>query len=182
MANMMNSPCKLNAMKPWSAKFLGRLVIWCLIMGCLSGCCGKTISLFSDYLTKENLASFHVETPDPNLCNPPFGQRLFLTWSLKHLKQPCDMYSDLRVQITIRFKNREQIVKEVKLLKNSGTYVYYLLNEDFCRMGGIMTYKAILYGDGCPLEEWRHQLWAELIEMEADDDEWDALEAENCEP
>ena len=118
------------------------------------------MTIFTDYITLESLASYHVETPDPALIHPPLGQRLLLSWSLpKEYKS----YSNLHIILTIRFYSREEVVKDLHIRRASGTYVFYLLNEEYCERGGIASYKALLEGDGHLLEEWRHQLWAELI-------------------
>lgn len=67
------------------------------------------------------------------------------------------------MKIWIRFRNREQIEKTLYLTKNSGTYVYSLLNEDFLEKRGILTYKVDLMEGDSLLEEWRHQIWEDLI-------------------
>lgn len=43
--------------------------------------------------------------------------------------------------------------------------MYTLLNERYFETEGILTYKVDLMGDGQILEEWRHQLWHELIKI-----------------
>jgi hypothetical protein len=146
----------------------------------LSGCTHQTLTIFTDYITEENLASYHVETPDPSLICPPLGQRLILSWTLP---KEYKIYSDLQITLTIRFYNREEIVKSLSLRQATGTYVFYLVNEEFFEKKGIAAYKAILKGNGNPLQEWCHQLWAELILPEQDQDididtqEGDALSA-----
>lgn len=132
----------------------------------LTSCRKQTLTIFTDYITEENLASYHVETPDPALICPPLGQRLILSWSLP---KEYKIYSDLQIILTIRFYNREEIVKNLTIRRPLGTYVYFLLNDEFFEKKGIATYKAILKGDGCALEEWNHQLWAELILPENDE-------------
>jgi hypothetical protein len=41
-----------------------------------------------------------------------------------------------------------------------------LLNEEYEKSGGILTYKAqILTQEGEVFREWRHQLWVNLIQV-----------------
>lgn len=133
-----------------------------LIFAFLFLCSCERLSVHTDYVSIENLASYHVRTPDPLLNNPPVGQRLLATWRLT--KSEMDL-EDLHLQITIRFGNREQIVQNVPICKIRGTYIYSLLNEDYYKKEGILTYKVELLSGTTVLETWVHQLWTELIEL-----------------
>ena len=136
------------------------ICLYLLLVTCLSGCTLNGISVHTDYLSHQNLASYHVNTPDPMLNDPPVGQRLIATWALpKHYLS----YEDLHLLITIRFRTREQIIEKVPIYKMTGTFVYTLLNEDYFSKGGILTYKAELIGNHAILEEWKHQMWTRLI-------------------
>ena len=130
------------------------------------GCSENHLSVYSDFLSHENLASYHVGTPDPMLNNPPVGQRLIVSWSIP--KEYLD-YEDLHLMLTIRFRNREEFTQKICIHTVSGTYFYKLLNDDYFAVDGIRTYKVELIGAGCVLEQWRHQIWAELITLDQDD-------------
>lgn len=108
------------------------------------------------YLSRKSLASYHVDTPDPCLNDPPLGQRILISWNVPP-------YPDLKLKLTLRFKNREEQVVCLKLNKNRGTYSYTLINEAYFACCGIQTYKVDLYSGDQLIECWRHQLWAELI-------------------
>ncbi len=146
---------------------LGRLVspryFFYLLFFLLPGCSRNLLTVHTEYLSRQDLASYYVGTPDPMRNYPPVGQRLIVSWSL-----PKDLLScnDLRIEITIRFGNRQEVVESLSLCKDSGTYVYSLLNEDFFEKEGILTYKVDLFGSGEIIEEWRHQIWADLILFE----------------
>lgn len=133
------------------------------------------LSVHSDYVARESLASYWVDTPDPLLNCPPFGQRLVISWSvpreLLKLENP-------HLEITIRMRNRDQVVRYVPLKRSSGTTLYRILNEQYCESGGFLTYKVQLIAGGCVYEEWRHQLWAELLSIDSpeDEEEEDAIE------
>lgn len=152
---------------PIQLKKYYRFNLYFLLLLC-TGCSKGALSIYTDYLTEESLASYHVGSPDPALNCPPLGQRLLLSWSI-----PCEykQYNDLQIVLTIRYYNREEKVYKISSLRKRGTYVIYLLNEEYFKTGGILTYKAILSGDGNPLEEWRHQLWADLIIIEPEKEE-----------
>lgn len=135
------------------------LIYICLLSG-LAGCSRQHLTIYTDYLSHKNLASYRVGTPDPLQVNPPIGQRLIISWSL-----PDSLFSqgNIRLEAKIRFRNREQVVETLEICKQAGTYSYNLINEDFFEKGGILTYKVDLLSNDDVLEEWRHQLWTELI-------------------
>lgn len=128
----------------------------------LVGCNSSHISVQTTFLNRTDLASYHVETPDPNLAYPLIGQRLLLSWTLpnSYLKKP-----DLYFRLTIRFKNHTQIVKNVIPKTVAGFYIYELRDSDYEETEGILTYKAEIISDGQILETWNHRLWVELIQV-----------------
>jgi len=126
----------------------------------LSSCTCQRLTIQSEYLGRESLASYYVNTPDPLLDAPPIGQRLIIGWSIP---KSYLAYSDLHLHIIVRLRNREQDIQQVLITDIRGTHLYELLNEKFCQSGGILTYKVTLIGNGCLLEEWHHPLWTDLI-------------------
>jgi hypothetical protein len=130
-----------------------------------SACTDSKLTVHTDYLSHENLASYYVGTPDPRLFNPTIGQRLIISWSL-----PNDYlnYTQVDLNIRIRFKNREEVSETRAICVKTGSYVYALVNDDYFDKGGILTYKVDMIADGTVIEEWRHQLWTELIRFDCD--------------
>jgi hypothetical protein len=126
------------------------------------GCSNEHLSVHTEYIDEEYLASYHVKTPDPLLLNSPLGQQLIVQWNV-----PRDyiLYEDLHLRIYIRFRDRQEIVQIVPMRQRLCCYRYELLNDAFCKTGGIITYKIEIIGDGSILDEWRHQLWTELIQV-----------------
>lgn len=138
-----------------------------LILACflLTGCSCQHLTVQSQYYSHEDLASFYVRTPDPQLNNPPVGQKLIISWRMfKEFKS----YQHVSLQFIVRLRNREEIVKTICLNRSRGSYVYSIINDDFFSTGGILTYKVQLVGDGLILDEWRHQLWNELITFDSE--------------
>ena len=136
---------------------------WALLpLAFLTSCSCNTITVQSEYVDRETLASFHVGTPDPLLSNPPRGQRLIISWSLPR-EYAC--YQEIHLVLKVRFRNREEKIHNIAIHKRQGTTVYEILDAVFCESLGIQTYKIDLVGDGETLDEWRHQLWADLIRI-----------------
>lgn len=128
----------------------------------LASCSASYLTVQTDYLSHKNLASYYVGTPDPRQNYPTIGERLIIYWSV-----PKELlcYDDLHLEVTIRFRNREEVVEVFNIHKTRGTYIFALLNDDYLYHRGILTYKIDLVGGGYVFEEWRHQIWANLIEI-----------------
>lgn len=140
------------------------ILLVCILLA-FTGCSKNAhLSVQTLYFTRESLASYYVETPDPMLINPPVGQKLLVSWAFPRSYLDFD---DLHLYIRIRFRNLEEIEINVPLEKACGSYLYVISNENFFESKGILTYKVDLMGGGCLLEEWRHQLWHELIQIGA---------------
>lgn len=129
---------------------------------CLSGCVYERLSVHTDYVGQETLASYHVGTPDPLLAAPPYGQRLIISWRLPLSYRDRD---DLQIRLKIRFRNREDTIVTFPLESRCGSHLYTLLDQDFTQKGGFLAYQAELLAGDEVLETWTHQLWAPLIEL-----------------
>jgi len=159
-------------MMNFNFKFNFKFNFWYLVLlgTIFTGCTLKRLTVQTNYISCETLASYYVGTPDPRLNNPPTGEQLIISWALP---VPYLKYQDLHLEMKIRFHNREEIVQKVPIKKSKSSYIYSLLNEDYFTKKGILTYKVSVIGDECVLEEWKHQLWTELITFDHVDQDQD---------
>lgn len=134
----------------------------------LYSCTSEILKVHSDYLSHENLASYHVGTPDPRLNCPPVGQRLIISWLL-----PKDYanYSDLYLHLQIRFYDQQQEERWIPIHKRKGDYVFCLINEAYLTRGGIATYQVELKSGEICLDQWTHVLWADWIPLKCAPDQ-----------
>lgn len=140
------------------------LALVLFLLPLLSSCRAERITAHMEYLSQRSLASYHVETPDPCLNNPPMGQRILISWSI-----PIEEFqSGYFIKLTIRFCNRMESTQCLRVHKNRGMYIYKLLNQDYFACGGVRTYKVELYRGNDLIECWKHQLWAELIVLNSE--------------
>ncbi|HEV8050888.1 MAG TPA: hypothetical protein VGP47_00220 [Parachlamydiaceae bacterium] len=152
--------------------------LWLLLSASLCSCHTSSLTVQTDYLTHKDLASYYVNTPDPRQNVSAVGQRLIVCWSIPK----CYLnYENLHLEVTIRYRNREEIIEIFHLLKNRGTYVYSLFNEEYIAKRGILTYKVAINGGGCILKEWRHQIWTDLISIDRENDALDTPGINNLE-
>ena len=150
-----------------------KILLTFAVCSLLTSCSGRMLTVYSDYVTRESLASFYVDTPDPLLNCPPYGERLVISWSVPSQLMKLE---DPHLLLTLRYRNRDQIVRKIPLRRSGGTTLFRVLNEDYCKTGGFLTYKVQLIAGDCVYDEWRHQLWAELIAIDHSDDDEEEID------
>lgn len=138
------------------------------LLACLSvlSCCNlHRLTVQTQYLTSENLASFYMNTPDPALTQCVEGQRLLIQWCL-----PNDSIigKKLFLHVKIRLRNRRELEQITPLRIRGGKYTrgfypYDLTGTDYDESGGILTYKIEILSGDTVIESWEHPLWANLI-------------------
>lgn len=135
-----------------------------LLFFCLTGCVNPTLSVQTQYLTPENLASTYVGTPDPAAENPTTGQRLLIQWWFPSCQWEGDEV--LTLNLKVRFSNyqEKEIIQVLK--KNRGYYLFDLIDQEYCETGGIRTYLVEIKKGDCVIASWRHPLWVPLIVFE----------------
>ena len=114
----------------------------------------------TQYLSRENLASFHINTPDPHLDHPIIGQRLLIQWCLP--SQEVEEQT-LFLYLIVRFRNHEQKEFKIPVDANRGYTVFDFTGQDYWESGGLLTYKAEIRNDSCVVASWKNPLWANLI-------------------
>lgn len=111
------------------------------------------------------LASSHVGTPDPRLAHPPLGEKLAISWTVP----PELLAQEPRVVLHILFWNHTQKEVSYPIHYRTGTKVYSLLDEEFEKTKGLLTYRAqIVTADGHVYKDWKHQLWVNLITLDSE--------------
>lgn len=129
----------------------------------LSGCRQYYLSICQQWIDVRYLASNHVSTPDPRLDHPPVGQMLILDWRL-----PKEIFKKKPVVVLdLILWNYTTRQVRIPIERRMDFATYRLLNEDYEKTGGILTYKAeIVTQDGEVFREWKHQLWVNLITID----------------
>lgn len=133
----------------------------------LTSCMNEGLTVHMDYISHENLASTFVGTPDPLLETALVGQRLIISWWVPLSHVNC---RDYEICLKLRYGNKEEATASFSFTGRQGWYVYALTNEEFFDKGGIKTYYVQLYAGDELLDEWKHQLWVDLIEFAPSDE------------
>ena len=141
-----------------------RFAIFALLCIGLFGCSREHLFVQSDYMTHDYLASTFVGSPDPMKDQDWIGQRLIVGWSVpkEYLEK-----RDIRLDLVLRYRNREEAIISFPLVERSGKYVYRLLKDDYREKRGLLTYQArIVAGENEILDKWTHQIWADILDVE----------------
>ena len=113
-----------NTMKRFSFIFFHFLIGWGILLS-FNSCTLHRLSVQTQYLSHESLASYHVGTPDPRLYDPVIGQRLLIQWSL--CAQEIEN-QELSLYLKVRFRNR-QSKKSIYLLFQSEEPIFMTLSS-----------------------------------------------------
>jgi len=138
------------------------LALFCLL---LTGCDKYYLTLRQVPVDSNYLASSHVGTPDPRQAHPPHGQKIILQWAVP----PEILEKNPALVLYVVYKDHTEKEFEYPIDGRLGYEVYSLLNEDYDKTGGLLTYRAdIVTPDGTVYKEWKHQLWVNLITLDED--------------
>jgi hypothetical protein len=130
----------------------------------LCSCRDRYVVVYNDYITPSYLASSYVDAPDPRKCCEFCGQRLVIRWRLsKGELYGCE---SAYIRLLLRFGCAEVEEVCIPMGKRFGTYVYWLMNEDYREKDGILTYKVEMVVDDEVVDVWEHQVWTELIDID----------------
>ena len=134
--------------------------VFCLLS--FLGCNRQNLYIQSEYITYEDLASYHAGSPDPRKECPDTGQRLLVYWSLpKH----CFVPEKSILTLLLRYGNGSERNITINLKRASGLFTYDLFNEEYFCQEGILTYKAYITIENQLVEEWFHQIWTDKIDF-----------------
>jgi hypothetical protein len=135
-----------------------------LILACFLVSCNRPpLTVQSDYIHYEDLASYHVNTPDQKKEWPETGQRLYVNWNL----DPESIEGkETELLLTVRYGTREEALMTYPVDYYCGSVIYTLMNDEYRRKKGIVTFRADIMADQKVVACWRHQLWTELIRVE----------------
>lgn len=155
----------------------GRLLLLLVLLVSLSSCQNQRLVVETHFIDKRTLASSWVNTPNPLQYCPVTGQELIISWRLPEV---TERKKELRLELTVRFGNREEETVEVCVNRFRGCYIYRLVDNDYWNRCGIMTYKVELYDEDCLIDCWHHQIWSNIIDLESNDEEEEKALLDPC--
>lgn len=111
-------------------------------------------------LTPSYLASCRVNTPDPQRCRF-CGQQLVVSWEL-----PTLLSDDLLVRISLITGKHRFCKISIPAEGRYGSITYQLVNDNYKKTGGILTYKVELFSKHRLLATYKPRSWVEWVLIE----------------
>ncbi len=131
-----------------------------ILLLAFSSCSSHKLSVTNSYRTVADLASYHVDTPDPGLDKPRIGQHLLVDWSVAQSELAGKA---AEVQLSVRYGNAQNHVIRHPVHTNSGSFTYGIEREEYFDKKGIVAYKAELWIGHKKVDKVQHHLWAKRI-------------------
>ena len=125
-----------------------------------TSCSSTKLDVRSEYYSKQDLASYILDTPDPRKNSTDFGQRLNIDWGMN---QETFEKANPELVLYVRLKNGEEKVSQIMLTRRQGHTFYPIFGNDYTKKGGLQSYLVQLKSDGKVLASSQHKLWVEKI-------------------
>jgi hypothetical protein len=125
----------------------------------LSGCTTPSVQARSFYTSRRDLASYIVDTPDPDKETKRAGQKIWVRWF-------TPSYNDkTTLNATIRFEDGTERKEQYPISSHAGDLSIEISPDECTATGGVLCYKIVLCQDSIPLATTRHKLWTEKVEI-----------------
>ncbi len=128
-----------------------------------TGCQKYYVNVIREGVSKKDLASVFVGSPDPRKKAADKGEKLLVEWNLpaKETKKP------LTLKLDVLYGNYTSDIKEYPIDYKRGHILFKLLNEEYKEKKGMIAYRAeILTSKKKVLQKWQHVLFVDLIPLE----------------
>jgi hypothetical protein len=141
-----------------------RLFSLLLFFSLFSSCERYYLSVVDKSANISDLASYHVDSPDPEKEKPREGQKLIISWFI-----PSSLVqAGPTLRLYLLFHNHKEMFIERPITRALDYWVYELINQEWRETGGLLTYRAeIACPNGEIYKEWRHQLYVRWIPLDA---------------
>ncbi len=126
-------------------------------------CSHPYLSVRSDYFSRKDLASYHLDTPDPRKNQAIYGQRIYISWYLPS-KEFSEGTTFLEIQVPL--KNGKILSEKKPLERRFGRYNYPIQGDVYTESGGLLSYLVQITNDGKVIAESRHKFYREPIKSQ----------------
>lgn len=128
----------------------------------MTACTRPPLQVEIKYISRESLASYYVNTPDPRLFYPKVGQELLIQWNLPEV----EFSQDLMLVVFLNMRDYTEREFAFRLNNASGHKVISVANEDYFSTGGILSFRVEILRGNVPLYSRNHQLYVKLIRLD----------------
>jgi hypothetical protein len=133
----------------------------------LVGCSHNHLNVSLENVAENYLASTQVKTPDYRQDNPPYGQKINISWAFPGRLH----HQGLTLWITARLWDNTEDKRKYDLRRRIGMHSFFFSNPTRAPTKKILTYRLeVINREGKVIETWRHQFWTELIDVDEEND------------
>ncbi len=136
-----------------------RLPLFLLSLCLCAGCSKPTVSARSFYTSRADLASYAIDTPDPEKASKGLGQAIWISWRCPSLDKETMM------DVTLRFVNGKERKVSYPIDQRIGWFMVEITPEERKETDGLLSYFIQLRRGDTPLATTQHKLWVEKIEI-----------------
>jgi hypothetical protein len=137
-------------------KSLGQLTL-ATGMLCLTACSTPEIKARTFYTSRRDLASYVVDTPDPEKTTTGLGQVIWVRWTCPHTDP------ETVIEAAIRFKKGAERHSLHPVDARYGWLMLEVPSDERKEKGDILSYKILLKHGSEVLASTQHKLWVEAI-------------------
>ncbi len=130
-----------------------------------TGCTSAHLYVRSESYSRQDLASYKMDTPDQRKSSNDFGQRLVINWQVS---ESTFANGPLELVLNVRLKNGEEKESKMALKTRQGRIFYPIFGNDYTKKGGLQSYLVELKSAGTTLTSRRHKLWVQKITTASD--------------
>ena len=124
---------------------------------CLTACSTPEISARTFYTSRRDLASYVIDTPDPEKTTMGIGQEIWVRWICPQV-DPQTV-----IDTTIRFNDRSERHAVYPVDSRYGWLTLEVPSDEHKEKGDILSYKILLKHGDEVLASTQHKLWVEAV-------------------
>jgi hypothetical protein len=136
-----------------------RACIVFLSLLCLTACSSPQLKARTFYTSRKDLASYVLDTPDPEKSTTGLGQVIWVRWLTPRFEK------DTVIDATIRFKDGTEKNTVYPLSTRGGWLMIEIPSEEREEHGNLLCYKILLRRGNTILTSTKHKLWVEKIDI-----------------
>ena len=146
-----------------SMRFLQKPLVraFALVLGlvALTACSSPEIKARSFYTSRKDLASYVLDTPDPEKSTMGLGQVVWVRWVAPRVEE------GVVIDATMRFKDGSEKNTVYPVDSKWGWLMIEIPSKERTEKGDLLSYKILLRRNDEVLASTQHKLWVEKVEI-----------------
>lgn len=134
-----------------------KTIATCLALLCLTSCTSPGVTARTFYTSRRDLASYVLDTPDPDKTTSGLGQVIWVRWTCPKVDP------EMVIDATLRFKDGTERNNVYPVDSRYGWLMIEVPNDEYKKKGDILSYKIVLRRNTDILATTEHKLWVDAV-------------------